>query len=368
MTKDALVVGAGVVGLASALSLARRGYEVLIAEADSGFGGGVSSRSSEVIHAGLYYPEGSLKARLCVSGRRRLYQFCEERGVPHRRTGKLVFAHDEGEIGILQRVAERAAAAGVEGLQWLSGHEAAQLEPNLSCAAALHSPVSGIVDSHALMLAMLAEIEALGGRLVCRATMKAASWRDGSWEVRFGDDPDSVVPVRVLVNAAGLAAQEVAGRIDGLDTEFIPRRILSRGCYFGYSGRVPFERLIYPVPVPGGLGTHLTFDLAGRARFGPDVQPIEEIDYSVDPGRRESFAAAARRIWPDLDADRLYPDYAGIRPKIAVAPGKEPDFVIAGPERHGLVGLALLFGIESPGLTASLAIGEEVADALEAAG
>lgn len=365
--RPAVVVGAGVVGLAAALVLARRGHEVLVAEAEPSFGSGVSSRSSEVIHAGLYYPEGSLKARLCVRGRRLLYEFCESRGVPHRRIGKLVFAHDDADLETLGRILRRAEAAGVEELRWLSGREAAGLEPRLACRAALLSPVSGIVDSHALMTALLAEIESLGGQFVGRTRMTAARPLGDGWEVRFGEDPDAVVEAGILVNAAGLGAQEVAARIEGLDPALIPERVISKGCYFGYAGPVPFSRLIYPVPVPGGLGTHLTFDLAGRARFGPDVQPIEEIDYLVDPGRHASFLAAARRIWPEIEGDRLYPDYAGIRPKLKVAPGQEPDFVISGPERHGLPGLVQLFGIESPGLTAALAIGEEVAARLAAA-
>lgn len=365
--EDALVVGAGAVGLAVALALAREGRRVIVAEAEPSFGGGVSSRSSEVVHAGLYYAPGSLKARLCVRGRRLLYAFCEERGVPHRRLGKLVFAATEAERPTLERIVARAEAAGVEALHWLDGPEAARVEPALACAAALLSPMSGIVDSHGFMTAMLAEIEGRGGTLACHSPVSGAV-RDGeAWAVRFGDDPEAVVRTRILVNAAGLGAQAVAARIEGPDPELVPARVLSRGCYFGYSGRVPFGRLIYPVPVPGGLGTHLTFDLAGRARFGPDVEPVEAEDYTVDPGRKGMFVEAARRIWPALDPDRLYPDYAGIRPKIALAPGEEPDFVIQGPERHGQPGLVQLFGIESPGLTSSLAIGEEVAARLREA-
>lgn len=358
---DAIVVGGGVVGLACALALARRGCEVLVLEAAPTFGSETSSRNSEVIHAGLYYPEGSLKARLCVRGREILYSFCADRGVPHRKLGKLVFAGGEAELPALGKVADHARAAGVDDLRWLSRQEVARLEPALPALAALHSPQTGIVDAHALMIAMLGEIEALGGQVVCNAPVTGARRGRDGWDVRVGDDPVPVVRARVLVDAAGLAAQRVAAAIEGLDGAHVPPLVLSRGCYFAYHGPVPFSRLIYPVPVPGGLGTHLTLDLGGQARFGPNVQPIDVVDYDVDPGLHGEFVAAAQRIWPALDPSRLRPAYAGIRPKVAAPPGGVADFVIAGPERHGLPDLVLLFGIESPGLTASLAIGEEVA-------
>lgn len=358
---NAVVVGAGVVGLACALMLARQGREVLVLEAEPIFGSGTSSRNSQVIHAGIYYPPGSLKARLCVRGRDLMYAFCEERGVPHRALGKLIFAASDDELPILDAIAVRAAAAGVA-LERLTGAEAKRLEPALGCAGALHSPLTGIVDAHALMLAFLGEIEARGGQLVCGAPVTAVRRRAGSWEVQVGDDPEAVVQTDVLVNAAGLGAQELAALVEGLDPAHVPSRVLVRGCYFGYDGAVPFSRLIYPVPVPGGLGTHLTLDLAGRGRFGPDTEPIDRIDYAVDPGRHPSFVRAAQRIWPTLDPGRLRPDYAGIRPKVA---GTDADFVITSPQAHGLPGLVQLFGIESPGLTASLALGEEVAARLE---
>lgn len=357
---DALIIGAGVVGLACALSLARQGHQVLIVESASLFGSGVSSRSSEVIHAGLYYPVGSLKARLCLRGRDLLYDFCEQRSVPHRRLGKLIFAHTEEDLPTLERIAARAEAVGSKGLRWLTGREVSQLEPALASIAALHSPMTGIVDSHALMLAMLAEIEALGGQLVCRTTVAAARRRQDSWDIWLDEEPDPVLSTRIVIDAAGLGAQDVAKAIEGLDPAWIPRQILARGCYFGYSGKIPFSHLIYPVPVPGGLGTHLTFDMAGQARFGPNVELIEQLDYSVNPALHPEFAAAAKRIWAGLDPDLLFPAYAGIRPKVPAPPGGEPDFIISGPETHGLPGLVLLFGIESPGLTSSLAIGEEV--------
>ncbi|TNC73461.1 NAD(P)/FAD-dependent oxidoreductase [Rubellimicrobium roseum] len=364
---DALIVGGGVVGIACALSLARRGREVLILESEPLFGSGTSSRNSEVIHAGIYYLPGSLKALLCVRGREMLYRFCAERGVPHRRLGKIIFAHDEDEWPALEIIHRRAVASGVHDLQWLTGKEIARLEPALPAKAALLSPVTGIVDSHAYMTAMLGEIEARGGRLVCNAPVGAIHRRRDGWAITLDGDDEPVVLARQLVNAAGLQAQEVAARTEGMEPASVPRRVLMRGCYFGYSGNVPFEHLIYPVPVPGGLGTHLTLDLSGRPKFGPNVQPINRIDYTVDPAQHAQFAVAAQRIWPDLDPARLYPSYAGIRPKIAVGPGEEADFILAGPERHGCPDHVALFGIESPGLTASLAIGEEVADRLDLA-
>ena len=362
---DALIVGAGVAGLACALALARQGQEVLIAEAEPLFGSGNSSRNSEVVHGGLYYAPGSLKARLCVEGRKMLYEFCEANKVPHRRIGKLIFAATSEEVPALERIAVRSAAAGVSDLGWLEGHQLRELEPELRGVAALHSPVTGIVDSHALMTAMLAEIEARGGQLVCRTRIAAARRRGDGWAVWLDEGAEPALTAKRLVNAAGLGAQDMAQGVEGLDPVFVPRQVLMRGCYFSYGGRVPFSRLIYPVPVPGGLGTHLTFDLGGQARFGPNVQSIDRIDYTVDPGLRDEFATAALRIWDGLNPDLLYPAYAGIRPKIAVPPGVEPDFVISGPETHGLPDLVLLFGIESPGLTASLAIGEEVAKSLQ---
>ncbi len=352
---ETVVIGAGVVGLAVALQLARAGQGVLVLEAQTHFGTETSSRNSQVIHAGIYYPPGSLKAQLCVRGRDLLYGFCAERGVAHKRLGKIIFAANEAELGILDGIAARAAAAGVT-LARLGASEAAALEPALAVAGALHSPLTGIVDVHALMLAMLGEIEALGGQLVCAAPVTSVRREGGGWAVTAGGATATVLHARHVVNAGGLAAQDVARAIEGMEPARIPERSLVRGVYFAYDGAVPFRRLVYPVPVPGGLGTHLTLDLAGRGRFGPDTEAVDRIDYHVDPDRHGAFVAAARKIWPDLDPARLRPDYAGIRPKV---PGG--DFVIAGPADHGLDGVVQLFGIESPGLTASLAIGEAVA-------
>ncbi|MBP1804211.1 NAD(P)/FAD-dependent oxidoreductase [Rubellimicrobium aerolatum] len=363
---DALIVGGGAVGIACALALARRGRSVLIAESEPLFGSMTSSRNSEVIHAGLYYPPGSLKARLCVRGRDLLYAFCADRGVPHRQLGKIVFAHDEGERPALERIARRAADSGAGDLAWLDRRDIARLEPALPAVAALLSPRTGILDSHAYMTAMLGEVEARGGQIVCGARVAALRRSGDAWSVFIEGEAEPVLSARQVVNAAGLGAQELAARTEGFDPSAIPARLLVPGCYFGYSGPVPFRHLIYPVPVPGGLGTHLTLDLAGRAKFGPNVRPpIEAEDYVVDPAQHDQFAAAARRIWPGLDADLLVPAYAGLRPKVAVPPGQEPDFVISDAARHGCPGLVALFGIESPGLTASLAIGEEVAERLE---
>jgi len=363
---DAIVIGAGVVGLAIARALALAGREVLILDREARFGSSTSSRNSEVIHAGLYYPTGSLKAELCVEGRDRLYAYCEARGIPHRRLGKLIFAHDPAQAPALDAIEEKARLAGAGPLRRLSRVEAKQLEPALDAAEALFSPATGIVDSHALMLALLGEAEAHGATLACCVPVSRIGRRAGMWRVELeGGDAEAAVEAPILVNSAGLGAQALAGRTEGLDPAKIPPLFLARGVYFTYAGRTPFRHLIYPVPEPGGLGTHLTLDLAGQARFGPDVEWIDTVDYKVDPGRHAHFAAAARRIWPDIDPERLKPGYAGIRPKLS-GPGDPPsDFIISGPADHGRSGLVNLFGIESPGLTASLAIAGRVAEAVE---
>lgn len=354
----AIVVGAGVVGLAVARALAIAGREVLVLERERQFGSITSSRNSGVIHAGLYYPDGSLKARLCVEGRHALYDFCERRGVPHRRCGKLIVATQEADFAGLDAVMARGAAAGVDDLVRLDPAKVRSIEPALACLGAVHSPSSGIVDQHGLMLALLGEAEAHGAMLVCDAPVAGVARRDGRWEVSVGD---SCVAAPILVNSAGLGAQALALGIEALDPALVPPLFLGKGCYFSYAGRVPFSRLIYPVPGPASLGTHFTLDLGGQARFGPDIHWVDAIDYTVDPALKPQFLAAARRIWPGVEEDRLEPAYAGIRPKLS-GPGMEAaDFVLQGEAVHGLPGLVNLFGIDSPGLTSSMAIAAQVA-------
>src|SRR5215472_10840856 len=359
---DVVVIGAGVVGLAVARALALRGHEVLILEAAARFGSGVSSRNSEVIHAGIYYPRGSLKGRLCVAGRDRLYEFCREHGVAHRRCGKLIVASSDGELAALERVRGAALASGVE-LALLGREQALALEPELSCVAALHSPLSGIIDAHAYMLALLGQAESRGALLACDSAVSALALRDDGFLIAVNGAPFSL-HARALVNSAGLSAPEVARLMDGFPTQHVPTSWLLKGSYFALTGRAPFMRLIYPLPGPHALGVHLTLDLAGRARFGPDVEWVEELDYAVDARRAAGFYAAIRSWWPALADGALEPAYSGIRPKIT-APGEPAaDFRIDGEAAHGVPGLVHLFGIESPGLTASLAIAEHVAGLL----
>ena len=371
---DAVVVGAGAVGLACARALALAGRETIVLEATDGIGNGTSSRNSEVIHAGLYDAPGSLKATLCVAGRRLLYPYCEAHGVDHRRCGKLVVAASAAQVEPLRAIEARALANGVEGLRWLNGAEARALEPALNAEAALLSTVTGIIDSHSLMLAYLGDVERAGGALVVRSPVQGATVASDGIVLRVGGDEPIELLAGVVVNSAGLFAQSLASRIDGLDASTIPRERFAKGNYYALAGRSPFARLIYPVPEPGGLGVHLTLDLAGQARFGPDVEWLEPglaaeaIDYAVDPARGERFEAAIRRWWPSLPEHALAPAYSGVRPKL-VNPGEPArDFVLQGPEAHGVAGLVNLYGIESPGLTASLAIAAEVARLLGATG
>jgi L-2-hydroxyglutarate oxidase LhgO len=356
---EVIVIGAGVVGLAIGRALALAGRDVLVLEAERHFGTGTSSRNSEVIHAGLYYPTGSLKARLCVEGRRMLYTYCAERGVAHRRLGKLIVAARESQREQLHAIHARALASEVENITLIEAAEAKALEPQLSCVAALHSRETGIVDSHGLMLALLGDLESAGGGLACASPFDRAQRGEG-WTVRTAGEAPFALAADWIVNSAGLRAQEVAARIESLPAAHVPRLHLARGCYFQLAGRAPFSRLIYPVPVPGGLGVHLTLDLGGQARFGPDVEWVDAIDYTVDPRRADAFYAEVREYWPLLPDSSLAPAYAGIRPKLSGPGEPAADFVIAGPGAHGVPGLVNLFGIESPGLTASLAIGAQV--------
>ena len=359
---ECIVVGAGVVGLAAARRLAQAGLEVVVVEAAGDIGTGTSSRNSEVIHAGIYYPAGSLMARMCVAGKHALYRYCEDHGVPHRRCGKLIVATAENENAKLTSIRSHAETNGVDDLQMLSGAEARALEPALNCTGALLSPSTGIVDSHAFMLALRGEIEDAGGALAFHAPLKRAKIVPEGFEVEIGGDSPMTLQCRVLVNSAGLAAPAIARAIDGMPSDRIPTTYYAKGNYFSCSARAPFARLIYPVPEPGGLGVHLTIDLGGQAKFGPDVEWIDEIDYAVDPARAERFYPAIRRYWPTLPDGALTPSYSGIRPKIVPPAVARQDFVIQGPQNHGVAGLINLFGIESPGLTSSLAIADDVAD------
>lgn len=354
----AIIVGGGVVGLAIARRLALAGVAPLILEREPHFGTATSSRNSEVVHAGLYYPQGSLKARLCVEGKARLYAFCEARGVPYRRLGKLIFALDGADESALAGIEQTARAAGVTDLEWLASPQVQQIEPELPAKSALWSPSTGIVDSHGFMLALLGEAEANGAQLICNTTVRRAARFGGCWRIWLEGVDDPVVEAPMLLNAAGLGAQHFAHNIEGLDAQHIPKLHLARGLYFLYAGAVPFKHLIYPIPEPGGLGAHLTLDLAGQARFGPDVEWIDQIGYAVDASRRAGFLAAAQRIWPKIEPERLQPGYAGIRPKLSGSGEPAADFKISTAEEHGLDGLINLFGIESPGLTASMSIAE----------
>lgn len=360
---DVVVIGAGVVGLAIARALAQRGREVLILEAAERFGSGVSSRNSEVIHAGIYYPRGSLKARLCVAGRELLYAFCREHGVAHRRCGKLIVASDESQVAALGPIHATARANGVE-LERLSGAEACALEPQLRCTAALHSPLSGIVDAHALMLTLLGQAESRGALLACDSAVTRVALRADGFLIAVNGAPGTL-HARTVVNSAGLSAPPVARLMEGFPAERVPPAYFVKGSYFALSGHAPFARLIYPLPEPDALGVHLTLDLAGRARFGPDVEWLGEPDYSVDAARAAGFYRAIRAWWPALPDAALAPAYAGIRPKITARGEPAADFRIDGPAAHGVHGLVHLFGIESPGLTASLAIAEHVATLLQ---
>jgi L-2-hydroxyglutarate oxidase LhgO len=361
-----VVVGAGVVGLAAARALARAGRDVLVVERCDRIGTGISARNSEVIHAGLYYAPGSLKARLCVEGRERLYAYCRDRGIAHRRLGKLVVAVEPAQVARLEAIRDNAERCGVGDLVMLGSTEALALEPALACAAALHSPSTGIVDAQALMLALQGEAEAAGAVVVLRtAVERVAQSADGLCVyTRDAAGEAYALEATALVNAAGLDAPAVAGAIEGFPAACVPAGRLARGCYFTLSGRSPFSRLVYPVPVDGGLGVHLTLDLAGQARFGPDVEWIDAVDYTVDPARGVPFEAEIRRYWPGLPQGALQPAYAGIRPKLSGPGEPAADFLIQGPADHGANGIVNLFGIESPGLTSSLAIAAYVVDLL----
>ena len=355
---DTVVIGAGVVGLAIARAFALAGREVVVLERESAIGTGTSSRNSEVIHAGIYYPTGSLKAKLCVAGRQALYPYLAERGIAHRRCGKLIVATDHGQIAGLEKLYAHARANGVADLRVLEAREARALEPELSCVAALESPSTGIIDSHGFMLALRGEAEGHGAAIALRSPLLAGRIGRGGIELDVGGAEPVRLLARAVINSAGLFAQHVARSIDGFPADRIPPTYYCKGNYFSLSGRSPFARLVYPAPESAGLGVHLTLDLAGQARFGPDVEWIDRVDYGVDPGRSRVFYDAIRRYWPTLKDGSLQPAYCGIRPKIQPPGEASRDFVIQGPDEHGVPGLVNLFGIESPGLTASLAIAD----------
>ncbi|WP_333591406.1 NAD(P)/FAD-dependent oxidoreductase [Brevundimonas sp.] len=362
---DAVVVGAGAVGLACGRALSRRGLSVLVLEAQPHIGQGVSSRNSEVVHGGLYYPTGSLKARFCVQGRRTLYAFLDSHKVDYRKCGKLVVATEEGEVSRIEAIFNQAVTNEVENLEHLTGAQARALEPALNAHAAILSPESGVFDSHGYMLALQGEIEDAGGSVVVSTPFERAEpLPDGSFRVTAGGEGGAVLTTRLLVTAPGLQAQAVAARIDGYPANDIPARHLGKGVYFRLTGAAPFDRLIYPPPIAGALGTHYRRDLGGQGVFGPDLVYVETEDYSVDPAKRDEFARYIRRFWPGVETERLTPDYAGIRPKLHGPGEPQPDFQLWGRDVHGLDGLVALFGIESPGLTSSLAIGEAVAGML----
>ncbi len=362
---DCIVIGAGVVGLAVARALALAGREVMVLEAEGHIGTQTSSRNSEVIHAGLYYPEGSLKARLCVAGKHALYAYLGERGLPHANCGKLIVATADSQLPKLDAIMARGRAAGVHDLELIPGEEATAMEPELQAVAAVWSPSTGIVDSHAFMLALQGDLENAGGMIAFMTPVTAIRREAGVFVVGTGGAEPSEITANVVVNSAGHGAPEVARMLGDFPRQMLPVQAYAKGNYFALQGRQPFSRLIYPTPEAAGLGVHATVDLAGRVRFGPDVQWVaSDRDLQVDPARAESFYAAIRAYWPGLPDGALVPDYAGIRPKIHREGEPMPDFRVEGPADHGVPGFVTLFGVESPGLTAALAIGKEVAGKL----
>ncbi len=361
---DAIVIGAGVVGLAVARGLALSGRSVIVLEGAEGIGTETSSRNSEVIHAGIYYPTGSLKAKLCVKGRRALYEFCDSHKVPYRRCGKLIVATDEAEAAAIEKLKATGDANDVEDLKLITGDEARAMEPALYATAALLSPVTGILDSHSFMLALQGDAEAHGAAFAFHTPFQRADISGNIIRVETGGAEPMTLTTNILVNAAGLYASKTAEAMNGLSRDDVAETRYARGNYFTLQGRAPFSRLIYPAPHTHGLGVHLTLDLAGQARFGPDVEWIDEIAYDVNPKRAEGFTEAIRRYWPTLPDNALAPGYSGIRPKLSGPNDPAPDFRIDGPAAHGIPGLVNLFGIESPGLTASLAIADSVLDSL----
>ena len=359
-TFDCIVVGAGVVGLAIARQMAINGLETLILESEKTFGTGTSSRNSEVIHAGIYYPTNSLKARLCTAGRRQLYDYCQPHPIPHRRSGKLIVATNAEEEIALHKLQKQAQQNGVEDVTLIGKTLAQTWEPALSCTEALHSPSTGIIDSHAFMLSLLGDFETAGGLLALQSPVDAIHIENNRFSVTVNSSPPITLHTRYLINCAGLHAQDLARRCEGLPADTIPPIYYCKGNYYTLAGRSPFSRLIYPAPEAAGLGVHLTLDMGGQAKFGPDTQWIENIDYKVDPNRADRFYAAIRRYWKGLPDGALQPGYAGIRPKLKPEGAPNADFMIQDPTQHGIPGLVNCYGIESPGLSASLAIAQYI--------
>jgi L-2-hydroxyglutarate oxidase LhgO len=357
-----LVVGAGVIGLAVARAAALRGHDVIVAEATGGIGNGVSSRNSEVVHGGIYYPTGSLRARHSTRGRRMLYEFCGSHGVAYNKCGKLIVATDTAELRKVEALMAQGEANGVEGLELIGGNVAHALEAELACIGALSSPESGIVDSHGYMRALWGELEDFGGRIAFTTPAERISFAADQWRVEFGGRDAGTEVFDAVINSAGLGAQALARHIEGYPGERIPPLVLAKGNYFAFAGKPVFSRLIYPTPVDGGLGVHVTLDLAGRMRFGPDVEWIDHESYTVDPHRADAFYDRIRRYWPRVPDGSLVPDYCGIRPKLTGPGQPAADFLIADDTAHGMKRLVCLFGIESPGLTSSLSLAEDVAD------
>lgn len=362
---DCAVIGAGVVGLACARAMALAGREVVILEQADAIGTHTSARNSEIIHAGIHYPPTSAKARLCIRGKQMLYDYCASHGIGCNRVGKLIVATDESQLKTLAAVAGNARSCGVQDLQYLTGDQARALEPNINCFAAMLSPSTGLIDSHALMLSLQGDAEAAGTMLALESPVQQACAAADGIVLEVGGAAPATVKAETVINSAGLWSHSVSRSIKGIRQDSIPPSHYARGVYFTLSGKQPFSRPIYPVPEPGGLGCHYTLDLGGQGKFGPDVEWIEDIDYTVDPERAEGFYSSIRRFWPDLPGGVLQPGYAGIRPKLSGPGEAASDFLIQGSSEHGIAGLVNLYGIESPGLTSSLAIAEEVRQLLE---
>ena len=361
---DCIVIGAGVVGLAVARVLAQSGREVIILESADMIGTETSSRNSEVIHAGIYYPVGSLKAQFCIDGKNALYRYCAEHGVPHRRCGKIIVATAEDQVPAMHEIKKRAAVCGVTDLEFLTAEDATALEPELFCHAALYSPSTGIIDTHTLMLEFLGDTEAAGGMIAYLSPVESGVVTDEGIVLNVGGKAPMRLLCRTVINSAGIHAPHIAGLIEGMPADKVPTTYLTKGNYYSLTGKTPFSRLVYPAPTTQFLGVHITIDIGGQARFGPDVEHVDTIDYDVDPRRSDGFYEAVRRYWPGLKDGALQPAYSGIRPRIS-PPGKPvPDFLVQGPNDHGVSGLVNLLGIESPGLTSSMAIADRVVEVL----